>query len=370
MIKHLHIENIKSLKKISLPLTKLNLYFGMNGMGKSSVIQSLLLCRQSYWMNDKKNLDTLYLNGDLVELGTADEIFCDNADNNIMQINIKCSDVQQYCFKYSYNTEDVFSNKLHAEFKHDAGTIYDIPLFGEDFAYISAEHIGPQRRYHYNRIMTDQMNKYGNKGELIVPFLAMEGDMFHVPKELCIEDARTDTLIDQIGAWMQQISPGIRFDTELIPSKQEATLGISYKKESRMVSKIYSPVNVGFGIPYILPIIVSLLTATPGGIVIIENPESHLHPRGQAVISELIARVAGLGVQVICESHSDHIINGIRVAIKEGKIACEDVSVIYFDQDENLNTKLTNIQIDKNGNLDEYPVGLLDEWGELMSRLL
>lgn len=69
MIRYLQIENFKSLKKIAIPLERLNLFFGMNGMGKSSVIQTLLLLRQSYWSGHTRGLYGLYINGELIRLG-------------------------------------------------------------------------------------------------------------------------------------------------------------------------------------------------------------------------------------------------------------------------------------------------------------
>lgn len=74
MIRYVQIENFKSLKKFSMPLENLNLLFGMNGMGKSSVIQSFLLLRQSFWENHQSNLDYLYTNGELTRLGTAKDV--------------------------------------------------------------------------------------------------------------------------------------------------------------------------------------------------------------------------------------------------------------------------------------------------------
>ncbi len=69
MIRYIQIENFKSIKKVAFPVEKLNLFFGMNGMGKSSVIQSLLLLRQSYWARMVKGLPGLIVNGDLVNHG-------------------------------------------------------------------------------------------------------------------------------------------------------------------------------------------------------------------------------------------------------------------------------------------------------------
>lgn len=73
--------------------------------------------------------------------------------------------------------------------------------------------------------------------------------------------------------------------------------------------------------------------ARPGDMVLIENPESHLHPKGQSAIGRLLAATAANGVQIFCESHSDHIINGVRVAVKEGIIQQNQLAVYYFSRD-------------------------------------
>jgi len=74
----------------------------------------------------------------------------------------------------------------------------------------------------------------------------------------------------------------------------------------------------GFGLSYTLPVITALLVGTliPNSLVIIENPEAHLHPRGQTEIARLIALCAQVGTQIIIETHSDHLFDGIRIAAK------------------------------------------------------
>ena len=168
---------------------------------------------------------------------------------------------------------------------------------------------------------------------------------------------------------MSIISPGVKIGARYLPKEERARLDISYSGQ-RLESAPFLPVNVGFGIPYVLPLIIALLTAKKDSLLIVENPESHLHPRGQSNISLLIARVANYGAQVICESHSDHIINGIRVAVKENIVPHEELSVVYFTKNSDQLTETVEIAVDKNGNLSDYPEGLLDEWGIQMSMLL
>ncbi|HNI98216.1 MAG TPA: DUF3696 domain-containing protein, partial [Leptospiraceae bacterium] len=135
----------------------------------------------------------------------------------------------------------------------------------------------------------------------------------------------------------------------------------------------FKPENVGFGISYALHVITALLSSKPEQLLIIENPESHLHPRGQAELGKLIALTAQNNVQIIIETHSDHILNGIRVAIKESAIHQDKVIAFYFKKvikENEQYSKITDIYIDKNGTLSDYPEHLLDEWSNQLSRLL
>lgn len=96
-------------------------------------------------------------------------------------------------------------------------------------------------------------------------------------------------------------------------------LGYEFTQQGLGFTNEYTPQNVGFGISYSLHVITAILKAKDGDLIIIENPESHVHPRGQAELGKLIALAAINNIQIIIETHSDHIINGIRVAVKENK---------------------------------------------------
>ena len=112
MINYVQIENFKSIKKLALPLENLNLFFGMNGMGKSSVIQVLLLLRQSFWENYKSSLDCLYTNGEMIQLGTSKDIFCQNADSDIIRFYVQLSRDITYDCCYKYEPDKLDSDQL------------------------------------------------------------------------------------------------------------------------------------------------------------------------------------------------------------------------------------------------------------------
>jgi len=141
-----------------------------------------------------------------------------------------------------------------------------------------------------------------------------------------------------------------------------------------LTTRDYRPTNVGFGLSYTLPVLVALLGMNPGGLLLIENPEAHLHPHGQAKVGELIARAAEAGIQVILETHSDHVLNGIRIAVKNGIIAPEKVALHYFQRadDDSLSTgvEVVSPEIDADGRIDDWPEGFFDEYGKALRSLL
>lgn len=368
MINYMQIENFKSIKKLSLPLENLNLFFGMNGMGKSSVIQVLLLLRQSFWENYKSGLECLYTNGEMIQLGTSKDIFCQSGDSDSIRFYVQFEDHVPYDCYYKYEPGKPNDDQL-TRIGVGKNEDYEVSLFSERFSYLGAEHIGPQKQYSSENWKKNGAARLGTRGEFVVPFLALEGEKIKIPDEMCLQTGKTNRLIDQVSAWMAEISPGIRISAELLHTIEKAKLAISYGGD-RLVSDAFLPVNVGFGIPYVLPLVVELLVSSEDGLLLIENPESHLHPKGQTMIAKLISLAANQGCQIICESHSDHVINGVRVAIKNGQISSEKVGVSFFSKNRDQETKVNNIYVDEKGNLSDYPLGLLDEWGILMTELM
>ena len=120
--------------------------------------------------------------------------------------------------------------------------------------------------------------------------------------------------------------------------------------------------------------IVALLASTPGTLVFLENPEAHLHPRGQSRLGELIARAADAGIQVIMETHSDHILNGVRIAVRNGYVEPDAVALHYFERSTTKQKQTTSIvvspELDKYGKLSFRPEGFFDEFDRSLDELL
>jgi predicted ATPase len=111
--------------------------------------------------------------------------------------------------------------------------------------------------------------------------------------------------------------------------------------------------DVGFGVSQILPVIMALLTARPGQLVYIEQPEIHLHPRAQVAIAEIFADAANRGVRVVVETHSELFLMGVQSLVAEGKLAPDKVKLHWFTRQENGNTKITSADLDESGSFGE-----------------
>jgi predicted ATPase len=115
----------------------------------------------------------------------------------------------------------------------------------------------------------------------------------------------------------------------------------------------------------VLPIIVAVLTASKGDALLIENPEVHLHPAGQALMGAFLAHATRAGVQIILETHSDHVLNGIRRAVKSGIVTPEQVFLYFFNARYDLGetkSQVVNPLLDRNGNVDFWPDGFFDQF--------
>lgn len=365
MIQQISIENFKSLKKVSVETRNLNLLMGLNGMGKSSFIQTLLLLMQS----DKLEERVLDLKGSLAEIGQGRDAFYQFAIEEYIGIHWKFDNQQSFDWKFKYQKD---KEKLSAV----SGYTKDQMKFFRNetckFQYINADRIGPQDIYDASSVVVADKKQLGLQGEFAAYYINLFGAEYEVKKKLQHLHATSSKLNSQLNAWMQEISPGISINTKYIHEVNKVILDYQFDYGTQKTNS-FRPKNVGFGISYVLPIVLALLTAEEGKIIVIENPESHIHPRGQAKLGELISLAASIGAQLFVETHSDHILNGIRVAVKEKLVDNSKVNVMYFEKtttDKEQFTKISQIKMDKNGTLSEYPKDFMDEWSNQLSKLI
>ena len=368
MINRIDIKNFKSLRDVTLRLSSLNILAGLNGSGKSSLIQTLLLLRQSFERKDHNGL--LLQGGNLINLGSGKDVFCQDAGRD-EYIEFSLEDDRGECLKWAFAYEagsDILPVVESGKSRDMAG----FGLFTANFQYLNTEHI-PSTDVYPRSEYAIKNRDIGPKGEFAAHYLAEYGISEHICNtRLCHERARSNSLIHQVDAWIGEISPGVRLIAEDIKSIGQVRLAFKFETHDGYTSEI-KPANTGFGISYVLPVVVAVLKARKGDIVIIENPESYLHPKGQSVLGRMIAYGADNGVQFIIETHSDHFINGVRVAIKKDSIPPSTVRIFYFDRvadNTGQHTAIEEIRLDKQGELSVYPKGFLDEWNEQLMQLI
>jgi predicted ATPase len=366
MISALSIHNFKAFQEQPLQLRPITLLTGLNGSGKSSVLHVLLLLRQSYEAAGFA-IGKLNLNGNYVHLGTAQDILNESATDDQIEVRLTLQD-KELVWKLTFDSisDRSAAAKTPAEIDVNEG------LFGDGFIFLAADRVSPQIFYGVADLESIVGRNLGIHGEWTAHFLSQHGNE-PVKLPTCIHpNARSHQLTHQVEAWMGEISPGVQIHLD---SRSELDLvGVTYSFVARRdVSRKFRPTNVGFGVTYALPIITACLAAKPGDLIIIESPEAHLHPRGQTKLAELLARAAKGGVQVVVESHSDHILNGLRLCVYNQILKPEEAQILYFRWDntsDQFGTTVQEIAMDSHGRIAEWPEGFFDEFDRSLEALL
>jgi predicted ATPase len=314
----------------------------------------------------------LFLNGPLISLGDIRDIFFEGAESDELSIKLTM-DNEECRWEYSYpslrHDSDVLISPTEQRMPK---SFFQCNLLTGGFHYLHAERLGPKNFVEQKTYFTLRDTQLGNYGEHTASLMISDSDKPIQNKSIINLNAKSNTLRDQVEAWMGELCPGIRLafseqsDLDVISQKFYFSLG-------KDVSNTYRATNVGYGITFVLPVILALLIASPGDLLILENPEGHLHPKAQAILGRLIALAANSGVQIILETHSDHILNSMRVAVKKKILSPEKIKIHFFTRKvENNKHYCSKIspQISQDGKLDIWPEDFFDTYDKDLCALL
>ena len=373
------IKNFKCFYDASVNLNRLTVLAGANGFGKSSIIQALLFLRRTIehcarWNGTQYTTDidsnlNVELNGAYcLSLGMSNNVIPMDADmQSLLTLQFQ-SDKDIISVSYELNDEKAF---LWLNFAKDGikieGDASKLPIFKQAFYYLNAERIGPRVA---QKIKFHDYPNVGCQGEYTAQILAEYGNKNGETytsieidkKKMFSPDNTNNTLLAQTQAWMQYLMPDININCQMDNKMQCAQIIVenNYTKGAPVIAT-----NIGFGISYVLPIVVTGLIAQPDTIMIVENPEAHLHPSAQSKIGIFLATIAQSGVNVIVETHSDHVINGIQIATAKQKITKDLVCINYLSKGESANQypqpDISTITINDKGELSHWPKGFFDQ---------
>lgn len=360
MITKIEVKNFKAFIHETIPLSQLNLLTGINGLGKSTIIQILLLLRQSFNKGLIPNKGIL-LNGDLINLGRANDILNIHSDEKQLSFKIEFDGNITADFIFNYEQDNDFL-ALSEKIK-DPSPFIDAALFTPSFKYLSAERISPKSAYSTSLFEVDQNRGLGIHGEYTPHFLAQKQREKVSSRFLLHPNANSDDLLTQVIFWAKEIAPGISLSASYLPQVEASRIAYQYEQGTSMTPE-FSPANIGFGVTYVLPVLTSILSSRSGDLIIIENPESHLHPSGQSRLGELFFRAALSGVQILVETHSDHFLNGVRLAVKRAESHSDLINILFFQRSKKADKHSTEIvypKIDNSGNIESWPDGFFDQ---------
>jgi predicted ATPase len=362
---YLKISNFKCFSDIDISINQLTVFAGANGNGKSTCIQALLFLRKTiesnfelfegFYVSGNPDLNVkVSLNGAYqLALGNSSYVINRQSNNNKIVLGI-------------FNEEDEITidyeaNNFEPQLFLTAGKRTDylaaeLPILCYEFYYLNAERIGPrinQRVEFYN------YPNAGCQGEFTAQLISEKSGYLPIDKERLFDGTTNAGLEFQVNEWLNYVMPGVRITAKQSPETHTSQIQIEniYTKGDPILAT-----NIGFGISYVLPIIANGLIAKKGSYFIVENPEAHLHPSAQTKIGRFLAMVAKAGVFVIIETHSDHIVNGIQLAVANQDISHDQVIINFFNGEaDSLQPEIQPISISEKGELSDWPLGFFDQ---------
>ena len=333
MLKNLNIQKFKVLENEHLDIKPLTVFCGENSSGKSTAIRAMLFFGNSSF--DK----TSYYHFNAIYGLHDDYKYIELEDSNGLIVK-------------SYGTNSVYTDKPE--------NLNFNPTL------LCAERIGPRKIYesiNTNYDFIDMQGRlapffYHQKQNDNISELAIDDTINNVLKsELTINnDTENVTLRSQVAYWLAHIL-GTTVKTENI----QDNIIVAYQAPHDV--EAYSPLNTGFGTSMVFPILIACLTAKIGDTVIIENPEVHLHPKAQSKLADFFAFIAQKGVQIILETHCEHLIYKLCYNVNQGIIDHDKVVFQYKEINKPFEAIYTDKKgrfVDEKNELRDFPTGFFD----------
>lgn len=379
MITEIDLQNFKCFQRLELPLGKLTLLTGFNAAGKSTTTQSLLLLTQT--IRHREGSADLWLNGNLLRLGTPGDVLNQAQGKNELGLGFKTEEVDLYWTMHPSEVQDErvlrvstfhmrgatrsFTKAADSSLLHlvpievaSEPSVQDAISTVRDVIYVSAVRQVETDVFPTPDDPTPVHANVGSYGEF-APWWFNQYDDSEIDEGRCLtSEAYPHTLRGQVNAWLGELFPGAEANVQPVARTRLIRLELRTAKTDDW----RRPSNIGYGLSYAFPVLVAGLCAYKGQVLIVDSPEAHLHPRGQSRIGRFLSHVASAGVQVIVETHSDHVLNGVRLAIRDQVLSSSDSAIYFFNAERSEQQPPVNaVRVDRDGNLSAWPKGFFDQ---------
>lgn len=457
MFKKLRFQNFKSWKDTGdIQLAPITGFFGRNSSGKSTILQFLLMLKQTVESSDRQRVFYLGDDRSYVDLGTLYEIAYNHNipsqilfdiewklphNTSFMDLTTIPGNLMIYRYDYLKFTAsiqlkytDIFVNEFHYKINNiirrnprtlsfgmkrkpvestkelHSSTNYELvtegyqvqrkseselePLFepiksygfsnqailsfiNTDFlpdftlafekAFQKIYYLGPLREYpkRFYSWAGEKPQDVGRRGELSIPALLASQKLEKIKAE---EEGTEISLEEKIAIWLKKLGLIDSFRVEPI-AKNRREYEVRVRRFPNSSDVLIT--EVGFGVSQILPVLVLCYYVPEGSTIILEQPEIHLHPSVQAGLADvLIDAIKTRNVQIILESHSEHLLRRLqrRVAEETDGLTDQDIKLYFCSSRKNGDSQLTPLEIDPYGNILNWPENFFgDEMGDLFA---
>lgn len=357
------INNFKCHRSLGVELKPLTVLAGKNGSGKSTVIQALLLNRLACEKSDSDDRVKVALNGPFsLALGLASHLL-PNLNDSTTSTNSTVTFGN--CVVTLESDEDENSDFVWAHVApgqkvegNDQQRERDLP----SFVFLSAERLGP-------RLMQPQKQGHlltevgiGPCGENSAEFLRRVQRRKVADELATLNPTEVPWVLKHLEHWLEIIFGGIA--VRVVDNGEMAPPSIQFQSGSISNDWLY-PTHYGFGVTYALPILLAGLASEAGDVLVVDSPEAHLHPAAQTQMASFLCMLSAAGRTVIVETHSDHIVDGIRLCVASdaysGRFTSGECQILFFERDAGNASQVSSLEILEDGTLSHWPRGFFDQ---------
>ncbi len=380
MLKKLRIKNFKSWKDTSeIEMAPITMFFGGNSSGKTSLLQFLLMLKQTSEAEDYSG--QIFKFDGIVSLGNFKQVVYQCDKNNSIEFSISREvskrsrffdnvesidaivaeedrkmvfkkidvkevvekDIRGFSWKKRINQildpKDKDGNEVKREiesfFKHGWSALLSAVV--SKIYYIGPLRNFPERDYPWKNNYPFEV---GKRGEFTI-------------QTIVASNLKKENLESEVAKALKKMGLIESFKIKPIAKNRDDHYEVRVKK-NKYSAEVLLP-DVGFGVSQILPILTALYHSKEGAILLLEQPEIHLHPKAQIELADVIIEaVEKRKIQVIIESHSEHFLTRIQTRVADATISKEDAK-LYFCKNEKGYSELELLKIEESGRITNWP---------------